>query len=105
MQFVFWVVVPSIIANGARVSKLLGVIICLFCLQYIPKVVHMVFLVRRMQHVTGYIFGTAWWGFALNLIAYFIAAHVRPISIYGVSFHVDAHRPMGICLWVCILLH
>jgi uncharacterized membrane protein YdjX (TVP38/TMEM64 family) len=33
-----------------------------------------------MQFVTGYIFGTAWWGFALNLIAYFIAAHVRLAS-------------------------
>lgn len=29
-----------------------------------------------MQKVTGYIFGTIWWGFALNLIAYFIASHV-----------------------------
>lgn len=30
-----------------------------------------------MQKVTGYIFGTIWWGFGLNLIAYFIASHVR----------------------------
>ncbi|CAM6101994.1 unnamed protein product [Calypogeia fissa] len=75
-QFVFWVIVPYMIANGARVSTLLGVIIFLFCLQYVPKILHMVLVIRRMQHVTGYIFGTAWWGFALNLIAYFIAAHI-----------------------------
>jgi hypothetical protein len=34
------------------------------------------FMMRRMQKVTGYIFGTIWWGFGLNLIAYFIASHV-----------------------------
>lgn len=80
MQFVFWVIVPYMIANRARVSTLLGVILFLFCLQYVPKILHMVLLIRRMQHVTGYIFGTAWWGFALNLIAYFIAAHVRLVN-------------------------
>jgi hypothetical protein len=34
-----------------------------------------------MQKVTGYIFGTIWWGFALNLIAYFIASHVSPLKL------------------------
>lgn len=77
VQFVFWIIVPSIIAKGDKVSTLLGVIIFLFCLQYIPKVFHIVLVIQRMQRVTGYIFGTAWWGFALNLIAYFIASHVR----------------------------
>lgn len=29
-----------------------------------------------MQNFSGYIFGTVWWGIALNLIAYFVASHV-----------------------------
>jgi hypothetical protein len=28
-----------------------------------------------MQHVTSYIFGTLWWGLALNIFAYFVATH------------------------------
>ncbi|BBN08446.1 hypothetical protein Mp_4g11640 [Marchantia polymorpha subsp. ruderalis] len=75
-QFLFWLVVPAIITSGVRVSVLLGVVLAVFLFQYIPRVIHMVVLIKRMQHVTGYVFGTAWWGFALNLIAYFVAAHI-----------------------------
>lgn len=53
------------------------VLLVMFLFQFLPKVYHSISLMRRMQKVTGYIFGTIWWGFALNLIAYFIASHVR----------------------------
>ncbi|KAE9466603.1 hypothetical protein C3L33_01486, partial [Rhododendron williamsianum] len=46
-------------------------------LVFIPKVYHSFFLMQRMRKVTGYVFGTIWWGFALNLIVYFLASHVR----------------------------
>lgn len=48
----------------------------IFLFQFLPKVYHSICMMRRMQKVTGYIFGTIWWGFGLNLIAYFIASHV-----------------------------
>lgn len=51
-------------------------LLLIFLFQFLPKVYHSICLMRRMQKVTGYLFGTIWWGFALNLIAYFIASHV-----------------------------
>ncbi|CAI0454177.1 unnamed protein product [Linum tenue] len=52
------------------------IMLLIFLFQFLPKVYHSLTLMRRMQKVTGYIFGTIWWGFGLNLIAYFIASHV-----------------------------
>lgn len=46
-----------------------------------------------MQKVTGYIFGTIWWGFGLNLIAYFIASHVA-----GGCWYVLAIQRVASCL-------
>lgn len=46
-----------------------------------------------MQKVTGYIFGTIWWGFALNLIAYFIASHVA-----GGCWYVLSIQRVATCL-------
>jgi len=54
-----------------------------FLLEYLPKIYHSVRVLRRMQHAaSGYVFGTIWWGIALNLMAYFVAAHVSqpPLS-------------------------
>lgn len=48
---------------------------------------------RKMQKVTGYIFGTIWWGFGLNLIAYFIASHV-----VGGCWYVLAIQRVAACL-------
>jgi hypothetical protein len=48
----------------------------MFIFQFLPKVYHIIHIMRKMQKVTGYIFGSIWWGFGLNLFAYFIASHV-----------------------------
>ncbi|KAH9740247.1 cyclic nucleotide-gated ion channel 2 [Citrus sinensis] len=54
------------------------------------------------QKVTGYIFGTIWWGFGLNLIAYFIASHVsnldRKLSVAGGCWYVLAIQRVASCL-------
>lgn len=73
-QVVFWVAVPFMIREGQTLSLMILLLI-MFLFQYIPKVYHVICLARRMRHVTGFVFGTVWWGFALNLSAYFIAAH------------------------------
>lgn len=62
------------------------ILLLMFLFQFLPKVYHSISLMRRMQKVTGYIFGTIWWGFALNLIAYFIASHVSTSSSVPPSF-------------------
>ncbi|XWS32930.1 hypothetical protein CRYUN_Cryun22dG0033100 [Craigia yunnanensis] len=48
---------------------------------------------RRMKKVKGYIFGSIWWGFGLNLIAYLIASHVS-----GGCWYVLATQRVVTCL-------
>ncbi|XAR56593.1 hypothetical protein NMG60_11037140 [Bertholletia excelsa] len=73
-QVVLWVVVPSLLEKGSIITAM-TVVLVMFLFQYLPKIYHSVCLLRRMQKLSGYIFGTVWWGIALNMIAYFVAAH------------------------------
>ncbi|KAG0567847.1 hypothetical protein KC19_7G166200 [Ceratodon purpureus] len=75
-QVMTWVVIPRLIAKGGDTTKAMTFILISFLVQYLPKLVHSALLVRRLQRVTGYVFGTAASGFFLNLITYFICAHV-----------------------------
>lgn len=59
-----------------EVMLIMTILELIFLFQFLPKVYHTICLMRRLQKVTGYIFGTIWWGFGINLIAYFIASHV-----------------------------
>lgn len=73
-QIVLWMVVPSLLEKGST-TLVMTVLLIMFLLQYIPKIYHSVCFLRRVQNFSGYIFGTVWWGIALNMIAYFVAAH------------------------------
>lgn len=75
LQVVMWVIAPAMINRGLT-TTVMTVSLVLFLLQYIPKIYHSVHFLRRLQDLLGYIFGTIWWGIALNLIAYFVASHV-----------------------------
>lgn len=72
-----WLSVPHLIAEGGVTMRIMHYMLLTFLFQYIPKLLHFVLVSWRLQRVTGYIFGTASWGFVLNLAAYFCAAHVR----------------------------
>ncbi|GLU01848.1 hypothetical protein SLE2022_191300 [Rubroshorea leprosula] len=74
-QAVFWLVVPKLIREE-QIKLIMTIMLFIFLFQFLPKVYHSICMMRTMQKVTGYIFGTIWWGFGLNLIAYFIASHV-----------------------------
>ncbi|XP_039031858.1 cyclic nucleotide-gated ion channel 2-like [Hibiscus syriacus] len=54
---------------------------------------HSLCLMRGMRKVTGYVFGSIWWGFGLNLIAYLIASHVA-----GGCWYVLATQRVVMCL-------
>lgn len=91
LQIVLWVVAPTLIARGLT-TKVMTVFLIMFLVQYIPKIYHAVCLLRRMQ-LSGYVFGSIWWGITLNLIAYFVASHVSSPSIssvwiLGIRFHL-----------------
>lgn len=92
LQIVYWFVLPKLIREE-RIKLIMTVVLLMFLFQFLPKVYHSIILMRRMQKVTGYIFGTIWWGFGLNLIAYFIASHVSLPFIYHHS-QVFKH-----CFW------
>ncbi|XP_059662592.1 cyclic nucleotide-gated ion channel 4 [Cornus florida] len=73
-QVVLWVAIPALLEKGLT-TAVMTVLLIMFLVQYLPKIYHSVCLLRRMQNLSGYIFGTVWWGIALNLIAYFVASH------------------------------
>lgn len=75
LQVVFWLLVPKLLREE-KIKIIMTIMLLIFLFQFLPKVYHSICMMRRMQKVTGYIFGTIWWGFGLNLIAYFIASHV-----------------------------
>uniref|UniRef100_A0ACD5W4K3 Uncharacterized protein n=1 Tax=Avena sativa TaxID=4498 RepID=A0ACD5W4K3_AVESA len=74
MQVVTWVGIPAMIRAGSTTS-VMTVLMVAFLFEYLPKIYHSFRFLRRMQNVSGYVFGTIWWGIALNLMAYFVAAH------------------------------
>ncbi|URE35046.1 26S proteasome non-ATPase regulatory subunit [Musa troglodytarum] len=91
-QAVFWLVVPKLIKED-KIKLMMTILLLIFVFQFLPKVYHSICVMRRMQKVTGYIFGTIWWGFGLNLIAYFIASHVA-----GGCWYVLAIQRVASCL-------
>ncbi|XP_059293904.1 cyclic nucleotide-gated ion channel 2 [Lycium ferocissimum] len=91
-QAIFWLLVPKLIREE-QIKLIMTILLLMFLFQFLPKVYHSISLMRRMQKVTGYIFGTIWWGFGLNLIAYFIASHVA-----GGCWYVLAIQRVASCL-------
>ncbi|EXB38057.1 hypothetical protein L484_020976 [Morus notabilis] len=91
-QAVFWLVLPKLIREE-KIKLIMTILLLIFLFQFLPKVYHSICLMRSMQKVTGYIFGTIWWGFGLNLIAYFIASHVA-----GGCWYVLAIQRVASCL-------
>lgn len=71
-------------------TKVMTVFFISFLFQYLPKIYHSVCLLRRLQSMLGYVFGTIWGGIALNLIAYFVASHVIIDKKLNLSFTVSA---------------
>ncbi|MED6127020.1 Cyclic nucleotide-gated ion channel 2 [Stylosanthes scabra] len=91
-QAVFWLIVPKLIREE-KIKIIMTIMLLIFLFQFLPKVYHSICMMKRMQKVTGYIFGTIWWGFGLNLIAYFIASHVA-----GGCWYVLAIQRVASCL-------
>ncbi|WOL12980.1 cyclic nucleotide-gated ion channel 4 [Canna indica] len=74
MQTVTWVGAPALLRRGAT-TTVMTVFLITFLFEYLPKIYHSVCIMRRMQNFSGFVFGTIWWGIALNLMAYFVASH------------------------------
>ncbi|KVI10524.1 Cyclic nucleotide-binding domain-containing protein [Cynara cardunculus var. scolymus] len=53
-----WIVTPTLLQKGSATFAM-TVFLILFLFQYLPKIYHFVHLLRRMQSLSGYIFGTA----------------------------------------------
>ncbi|CAI8601812.1 unnamed protein product [Vicia faba] len=80
-QIVLWVAIPALLEQGS-VTLVMTILLIVFLFQYLPKIYHSVCHLRRTQNLSGYIFGTVWWGIALNMIAYFVASHAAGACWY-----------------------
>ncbi|XVF18991.1 hypothetical protein REPUB_Repub11eG0072300 [Reevesia pubescens] len=89
-QVVLWVAIPSLLEKGS-ITLVMTVFLIIFLFQYLPKIYHSVCLLRRMQNLSGYIFGTVWWGIALNMIAYFVASHAAGACWYLLGIQRSAN--------------
>ncbi|GFY82957.1 cyclic nucleotide-regulated ion channel family protein [Actinidia rufa] len=83
-QIMYWLVVPKLIREE-RTELLMTTLQLVFLFQFLPKVYHSFSLMQRMKKVTGFIFGSVWWGFVVNLIAYFLASHAAGAFWYILS--------------------
>ncbi|KAJ4707383.1 Cyclic nucleotide-gated ion channel like [Melia azedarach] len=83
-QAVLWLVVPKLIREN-KIKLIMTILLLIILFQFLPKVYHSLCLMRRMRKVTGYIFGSIWWGFSINLIAYLIFSHVAGGCWYALA--------------------
>ncbi|KAI3844734.1 hypothetical protein MKW92_008209 [Papaver armeniacum] len=81
-QVLFWLVIPKLIQEN-QTTLIMILTLILFLLQFIPKIYHAVHLLK--WKVTGYLFGTVWWRFVVNLVAYLTAAQVAGGSWYVIA--------------------
>ncbi|KAF7140023.1 hypothetical protein RHSIM_Rhsim06G0192600 [Rhododendron simsii] len=95
-QVVLWVAIPALLERGST-TAVMTVLLIMFLFQYLPKIYHSVCLLRRMQNLSGYIFGTVWWGIALNMIAYFVASHAVGACWYLLGIQRAAKCLQGHC--------
>lgn len=89
-----WVILPNTIANGGDTTQIMNYVLLAFLFQYIPKVVRVLSIGWRLQHVTGYIFGSAAWGFVLNLAVYFCA------QVAGSVWYLLAVQRVESCIYL-----
>ncbi|CAI9109783.1 OLC1v1009680C5 [Oldenlandia corymbosa var. corymbosa] len=91
-QIVYLYFVPKL-RKEDRIQFTMSMLQVIFLLQFLPKVYHSFSLMQRMRKVTGYIFGSIWWGFCINLVAYFLASHVS-----GGCWYILALQRAASCL-------
>ncbi|KAK9993857.1 hypothetical protein SO802_023560 [Lithocarpus litseifolius] len=83
-QVVIWLVVPKLLKEN-RINLIMTILLVTYFVQFFAKLYHSIYFLKKLQKVTGYIFGSVWWRFNLNLLAYLIAAHVVGGCWYALS--------------------
>ncbi|KAH7537783.1 hypothetical protein FEM48_Zijuj03G0129900 [Ziziphus jujuba var. spinosa] len=92
LQIVIWIVVPKLLREE-QIKWITRTFLLSFLFQFLPKIYHSIYLMKKLQKVTGYVFGSIWWRFNLNAIAYLIASHVA-----GACWYVLATERLVSCL-------
>ncbi|KAK1381131.1 Cyclic nucleotide-binding domain-containing protein [Heracleum sosnowskyi] len=95
-QAIYWLMLPKLLREE-KVEDVMTITQIIFLLQIFPKLHHSFYLMRGVRKVTGYIFGTAWWGLILNLISYFLASHVSGGFWYILSMQRVAECLKKLC--------
>ncbi|KAL8147438.1 cyclic nucleotide-gated ion channel 4-like [Apium graveolens] len=94
-QVVMWIVVPALLKKDEQ-TRVMTAMLIMFLFQYLPKIYIAVCLLRRM--LSQYIFGTAWWGVGLNIVAIFVASHVVGACYYLLGIQRSARCLMEQCM-------
>jgi cyclic nucleotide gated channel len=77
MQFVIWVVIPSLHSSTPSLDTKKALRFVVF-FQYLPRLLRLFPLTSKIVNTTGVLMETAWAGAAFNLLLYMLASHVRP---------------------------
>ncbi|KAJ4960536.1 hypothetical protein NE237_020446 [Protea cynaroides] len=86
-QAVLWLVVPKLVREG-KIQVTMIILLLVYLFQFLIKTYHITcIMIKGLQKVTGYIFGTIWWALAYNIIAYFMGAHVLGGCWYALAIH------------------
>lgn len=92
MQFVIWVVIPSLNSSAPALDTMKALRFVVF-LQYLPRLLRLFPLLSKMVNTTGVLMETAWAGAAFNLLLYMLASHVSAFS----RFLTDLFTALGHC--------
>ncbi|KDP31121.1 hypothetical protein JCGZ_11497 [Jatropha curcas] len=82
-QVIIWFVIPAVKTPSANHAKHTVSLVVLF--QYIPRILAVIPLNRRIVKTTGAVAKTAWSGAAYNLVLYVLASHILGASWYLAS--------------------
>ncbi|WOH00035.1 hypothetical protein DCAR_0519391 [Daucus carota subsp. sativus] len=94
-QILIWMVIPALLKKYEQ-TRVMTAMLIMFLIQYLPKIYVVICLMRRM--LFQYIFGAAWWGIGLNVVAIFVASHVVGACYYLLGVQRSARCLMGKCM-------
>uniref|UniRef100_A0A453P052 Cyclic nucleotide-binding domain-containing protein n=1 Tax=Aegilops tauschii subsp. strangulata TaxID=200361 RepID=A0A453P052_AEGTS len=90
VQFVLWVVVPKL--RESAITNIKNVLRFSIIFQYLPRLLQIFPLTRRIVMATGVMTENAWAGAAYNLILYMLASHVRCLDFSRLSSRLQAKQ-------------
>ncbi|GBG71430.1 hypothetical protein CBR_g8849 [Chara braunii] len=88
-QLAIWVLLPYLDAKIKRQDSLVvsfkTYLLLIILLQFVPRLLRIIPLMRRMERATGFVFETAWSSFLINFLVLLLASHIVGAIWYMLS--------------------